>query len=104
MAIPAVMLNDVIKAYVDYLKYLAKSKGSKPIKATGRGKGLHSKEGVEIAIERVSIPKRRRLKIVDKEVGQFEEVEEHVDSEETDKEPPVIFDKEKPKSSFDFRV
>ncbi|GJV85970.1 hypothetical protein Tco_1525868 [Tanacetum coccineum] len=57
MAIPAVMLNDVIKAFTDYSEYLAKSKGSTPVKTIGRGKGLLTKEGVEIVVERVSIPK-----------------------------------------------
>ncbi|GKB67261.1 hypothetical protein Tco_0928673 [Tanacetum coccineum] len=58
MSIPAIMLNDEIKASAEYSEYLAKSKGSAPIKATGRGKGLLTKQGVEIAVERVSTPKR----------------------------------------------
>ncbi|GKB82692.1 hypothetical protein Tco_0949587, partial [Tanacetum coccineum] len=71
MAIPAVMLNDDLE----------KSKGSAPIKATGRGKHLLTKERVEIAVEKVRIPKRRRSKIVTKEVGQSEEVvDDEVDS------------------------
>ncbi|GKA14834.1 hypothetical protein Tco_0694480 [Tanacetum coccineum] len=59
MPIPALMLNDNIKAYAEYSEYLAKSKGSAPIKTTGR------------------------------EVAQSKEVAEDVDSKETDKEPPV---------------
>ncbi|GJV30638.1 hypothetical protein Tco_1387086 [Tanacetum coccineum] len=89
IAIPAMILNDNIKAYVEYSEYLEKSKGSAPIKATGRGKGFLTKQGVEIAIERVSIPKRRRSKTMVEEVRQSKEVAEDVDSEETDEEPPV---------------
>ncbi|GKB04509.1 hypothetical protein Tco_0832652, partial [Tanacetum coccineum] len=89
MAILAVMLNDNIKSSAEYSKYLAKSKGSAPVKATSRGKGLLSKKGVEIAIERVSIPKRRRSKTVVEEVGKSKKVAKDVDSEETDEEPPV---------------
>nr|GFC63558.1 hypothetical protein [Tanacetum cinerariifolium] len=73
----------------EYLECLAKSKGSTPIKAIGRGKGLISKQGVKIAVERVSIPKRRRSKTMIEEVTQSEEGAKDVDSEETDEEPPV---------------
>ncbi|GJX38704.1 hypothetical protein Tco_0252007 [Tanacetum coccineum] len=89
MTIPAMMLNDDIKAFAKHLEYLAKSKGSKPIKATGRGKGLLTKQGFEIVVERVIIPKRRQSKTVVEEVGQSKEVVEGVDSKETDEEPPV---------------
>ncbi|GJS61664.1 hypothetical protein Tco_0656448 [Tanacetum coccineum] len=68
MAIPAMMLNDNIKASAEYSKYLTKSKGYKPVKATGRGKGLLTKQGVEIAVERIA---------------------EDVDSEEIDEESLV---------------
>ncbi|GJW17534.1 hypothetical protein Tco_0024970 [Tanacetum coccineum] len=57
-----VMLNDDIKAFAKYLEYLAKSRGVTPVKT--RGKGLLTKQGVEIAVERVSILRRRRSKIV----------------------------------------
>ncbi|GJR58831.1 retrovirus-related pol polyprotein from transposon TNT 1-94 [Tanacetum coccineum] len=83
MAIPAVIMNDDIKDSAEYLEYLAKSKGSKPVKATCRGKGLLSKQGIDITIERVTIPKRRRSKRVVEEVGQSKEVADEVDSEET---------------------
>ncbi|GJQ94902.1 hypothetical protein Tco_0006041 [Tanacetum coccineum] len=89
MPIPTLMLNDDIKASTEYSEYLAKSKGAAPIKATGRGKGLLSKKGVEIADERVSIPKRRWSKTIVEEVEQSKEVAKDVDSEETDEEPPV---------------
>ncbi|GJS14075.1 hypothetical protein Tco_0408547 [Tanacetum coccineum] len=87
----AVMLNDVIKAFGNYSEYLEKSKGSAPVKATDIGKGLLMKEGVEIAVERVSIPKRRRSKTVIEQVAQYEEGENVVDSEmtEEDEEPLV---------------
>ncbi|GJS25904.1 hypothetical protein Tco_0486524 [Tanacetum coccineum] len=45
MAIPVVMLNDDINAIVEYSEYLAKSRGSKPVKT--QGKGLLTKQGVE---------------------------------------------------------
>ncbi|GJR29063.1 hypothetical protein Tco_1105295 [Tanacetum coccineum] len=51
MAIPVVMLNDNIKASAKYSEYLAKSKRVTLVK-TG-GKGLLTKQGVEIAVERV---------------------------------------------------
>ncbi|GJR82256.1 hypothetical protein Tco_0153041 [Tanacetum coccineum] len=90
MAILMVMLNDDIKASVEYLEYLAKSKGSNPVKT--RGKGLLTKQGVKIVVERVSIPKRRRSETVVKEVGQSEEVVDEVDSDETeyDEEEPLV--------------
>ncbi|GKC45583.1 hypothetical protein Tco_1063305, partial [Tanacetum coccineum] len=90
MAILMVMLNDDIKASVEYSEYLAKSKGSNPVKT--RGKGLLTKQGVKIVVERVSIPKRRRSEIVVEEVGQSEEVVDEVDSDETeyDEEEPLV--------------
>nr|GFC08041.1 hypothetical protein [Tanacetum cinerariifolium] len=69
MAIPDVMLNDDIKAYDVYLKYVAKSKGSAPAKATDQGKGLLMKEGVEVDVQRISVPKRRRSKTMTEEVS-----------------------------------
>ncbi|GJZ13283.1 hypothetical protein Tco_0548513 [Tanacetum coccineum] len=63
MLTPAIMLNDEIKASAKYSEYLAKSKGSAPVKATRRGKGLLTKQGVAIAVKRVSIPKRRLKKM-----------------------------------------
>ncbi|GJR21945.1 hypothetical protein Tco_0970472 [Tanacetum coccineum] len=46
-------------------------------------------QGVDIVVERGSIPKRRRSKTVIEEVAQSKEVAEDVDSEGTDEEPPV---------------
>ncbi|GKD42337.1 hypothetical protein Tco_1266982 [Tanacetum coccineum] len=91
MPIPMVMLNDEIKASAEYSKSLEKSKGSKPVKARSRAKGLLSKEGVEITMERISIAKRRRSKTVFEKIGQSEEVVDTVDSEETeeDEEPQL---------------
>ncbi|GJS36832.1 hypothetical protein Tco_0535214 [Tanacetum coccineum] len=72
------------------MKPLAKSKGSKLVKT--RGKGLFTKKGVEVAVERVNIHKRRRSKIVVEEVGQSKEVADEVDSGETkeDDEEPLV--------------
>nr|GEW26824.1 hypothetical protein [Tanacetum cinerariifolium] len=92
MAIPTVMLNDEIKASAEYSEYLAKSKGLKPVKIRGKCKGLLSKEGVEVFVDRVTILKRRRSKTVVEEVGQSTEVADDIDSEETkkDEEPQLV--------------
>ncbi|GJU16250.1 hypothetical protein Tco_1144216 [Tanacetum coccineum] len=50
MDIPFVMLNDDIKASAEYSEYLAKSRGVAPVKT--RGKGLLTKQEVEIVVER----------------------------------------------------
>ncbi|GKA64737.1 hypothetical protein Tco_0764444 [Tanacetum coccineum] len=89
MPILELMLNDNIKATAKYSEYLGKLKGSKPVKATSRGKGFLTKQGVEIAVKRVCVPKRRRSKTIVEEVRQSKEIAKDVDSEETDKEPPV---------------
>ncbi|GJY70893.1 hypothetical protein Tco_0474596 [Tanacetum coccineum] len=87
MAILAVMLNDDIKASAEYLEYLVRSKGFTPIKATGRGKGVLTKEGVHVAVQINSILKRRRSKTVTEEIGQSEGVDDdEVDSEDTEEE------------------
>ncbi|GJU57937.1 hypothetical protein Tco_1235703 [Tanacetum coccineum] len=87
MAILAVMLNDDIKASAEYLEYLVKSKGFTPIKATGRGKVVLTKEGVHVAVQINSIPKRRISKTVTEEVSQSEGVDDdEVDSEDTEEE------------------
>nr|GFB69016.1 hypothetical protein [Tanacetum cinerariifolium] len=70
MAIPVVMLNNNIKASAKYSKFLAKSEGSKPIKATCIGKGSLTKKGVEIDVEKASILKKGRSKTVVEEVGE----------------------------------
>nr|GEU85804.1 hypothetical protein [Tanacetum cinerariifolium] len=80
---------DEIKASDDYAEYLTKSLGTK--RAKTRGKRLLTKKGVEVAVERVSIPKRRRLNTMIKETDQSEEVANVVDSEETkEEEEPLI--------------
>ncbi|GJR19803.1 hypothetical protein Tco_0968330 [Tanacetum coccineum] len=92
MPILEVMLNDDIKASTNYLQYLAKftvpahtkevvkSTKTVPAIATGRGKGLLTKNGV-------SIPKRNRTQTVTEEIGQSKEaVANEADSEATDEE------------------
>ncbi|GKD53991.1 hypothetical protein Tco_1287378 [Tanacetum coccineum] len=61
MVIPIVMLNDDIKAYDEYSEYLAKSRGVTSVKI--RGKGLLTKQGVEIVIERVKKEEEEPLAI-----------------------------------------
>ncbi|GKA15607.1 hypothetical protein Tco_0695354 [Tanacetum coccineum] len=90
MPIPNVMLNNVIKASASYSEYLAKSTGSTPAKATGRGKGLLTKDGVEFAMKKVSIPKRKRYQTVTEEIGRSEEaIDDEVDSEGIDEKEVV---------------
>nr|GEV53604.1 retrovirus-related Pol polyprotein from transposon TNT 1-94 [Tanacetum cinerariifolium] len=105
MAILVVMLNDDIKASAEYLEYLTKSRGVAPVKT--RDKGLLTNKGVEIALERVSIPKRRRSKTVTEEVGQSKGIyDDEVDSKETKKdEEPLVPDEPSDyssSSSFEF--
>nr|GEW98588.1 ribonuclease H-like domain-containing protein [Tanacetum cinerariifolium] len=69
MAIPMVMLSEEIKASEDYLNYLANSIGNQPVKFKVRGKGLLTKKGVEVVMETIRIPKKRRSKTVIKETG-----------------------------------
>ncbi|GKA17362.1 hypothetical protein Tco_0697199 [Tanacetum coccineum] len=68
-------MNDEIKNSDDYLNYLAKSSGTKPVKS--QGKGLLTKQRVEVAVERVSIPKKRRSNTANEETGQSEELTEN---------------------------
>ncbi|GJX71140.1 hypothetical protein Tco_0308311 [Tanacetum coccineum] len=58
MPIPMMMLSEEIKASKDYLNYLAKSMGTQPVKV--KGKGFLTKKGVEIVVETIRIPKKRR--------------------------------------------
>ncbi|GKA18237.1 hypothetical protein Tco_0698074 [Tanacetum coccineum] len=85
-----VIVYGITKASAEYSEYLEKTKGSTPVKATGRVKGLLTKQGVEISVKRISIPKRRISETVIEEVVQSKEVLEDIISEETDEEPPVI--------------
>ncbi|GJR44891.1 hypothetical protein Tco_1312994 [Tanacetum coccineum] len=58
MALPIMMLNDDINVSPEYSEYLAKSKGFAPVKT--RGKGLHTKQEVEIAVERLNMRRARK--------------------------------------------
>ncbi|GKC59318.1 ribonuclease H-like domain-containing protein [Tanacetum coccineum] len=74
MAIPLEMMSYEIKTSVDYLNYLAKSKGNQPAK--GRGKGLLTKKGVEVVMEKIKmvwVLKKKRTETVIEETGQSEE-------------------------------
>ncbi|GJV15298.1 hypothetical protein Tco_1360621 [Tanacetum coccineum] len=92
MPIPMLMLNDDIKAFDAYMEYLTKAKEGK--RAKGHGKGLVTKKGVELAIEKIAtvgVPNKKRTEIVIKQTGKSEDVEDNVDSEETkeDEEPQL---------------
>ncbi|GJV29044.1 hypothetical protein Tco_1385492 [Tanacetum coccineum] len=87
MPILMVMLNDDIKTSDAYMKYLTKAKGGKPAK--GHGKGLLTKQHVKVVVERVSIPKRRRLKTMIEETDQSEKVADTIDLEEIEEEDEI---------------
>ncbi|GJU74818.1 hypothetical protein Tco_1266223 [Tanacetum coccineum] len=87
MPIPMVMLNDDIKAFDAYMEYLTKAKEGK--RAKGHGKGLVTKKGVELAIEKIAtvgVPNKKRTEIVIKQTGKSEDVEDDVYSEEIEEE------------------
>nr|GEV21102.1 hypothetical protein [Tanacetum cinerariifolium] len=96
MHIPEVMLTNDPKALADYLEYLAKSIGhahsedvataTTPPRATNQGKGLMTKNGAIIAVQKMSIPKRKRTQRVAEEIGQDDEVANEADSEATNEE------------------
>ncbi|GJY32437.1 hypothetical protein Tco_0416906 [Tanacetum coccineum] len=88
MPIPAVMLNDDIKASTEYSGYLKKVEGGSTPLVKG-GKGLLSKKGVKIAVEQLRIPKRRRSKTVTNEVNESEQMDDLDDFEETKEEEVV---------------
>ncbi|GJT29135.1 hypothetical protein Tco_0909410 [Tanacetum coccineum] len=62
MAIPNVMLSDEIKASDDYMNYLAKSLGTKPVKS--RGEGPLTKKGVEVAAETIRVSKEEATPLI----------------------------------------
>ncbi|GJX70800.1 putative reverse transcriptase domain-containing protein [Tanacetum coccineum] len=86
MAILKEMMSDKIKASIDYLNYLAKSMGTQPNK--GRGKGLITKKGSEVIVQKkpetIRIPRKKRTKIIIKKTSQSEELADTLSSEETD--------------------
>ncbi|GJV02727.1 hypothetical protein Tco_1336296 [Tanacetum coccineum] len=84
MPIPTVMLSGEIKAFEDYLNYLAKSTGTQPVKVKDKGKGLLTKKGVEVVVETVRIPKKRRSETVIEETGQLKEAADILDEETLD--------------------
>nr|GEW86675.1 hypothetical protein [Tanacetum cinerariifolium] len=73
MPIPDVMLNNVIKASVEYSEYLAKFTVSAPAKATGQGKGLLTKDGVELLVT-LDVPDVQTLKHINEGAGMSSEV------------------------------
>ncbi|GKB15199.1 hypothetical protein Tco_0849122 [Tanacetum coccineum] len=68
MTITMEIMSDEIKASVHYLNYLAKSEGEKLVKC--RGKGLLTKKGVEVAMEKIKTKRvlnKKRTKAIIKE-------------------------------------
>nr|GEU33796.1 hypothetical protein [Tanacetum cinerariifolium] len=86
------LIYKICLASEDYLNYLAKSTRTQLVKVKGKGKGLITKKGVEVVVEMVRTPKKRRSEIVIEETGQSEEVADTEDSEETedDEEEPQL--------------
>ncbi|GKE41953.1 hypothetical protein Tco_1469237 [Tanacetum coccineum] len=82
---PAVLLNDDIKTSAMYLKYLKKAVGGSTPVVKG-GKRLLSKKGVEIVMERLRVPKRKRSKTSTEDVYESEQMDDLGDSEETEDE------------------
>ncbi|GKD79744.1 hypothetical protein Tco_1342365, partial [Tanacetum coccineum] len=74
MEISKEMISDTIKASADYLNYLAKSMGTQSGK--GRGKGLITKKGVEVDVQKketIMAPKKKHTKTIFEEIGQSKE-------------------------------
>ncbi|GKA80829.1 hypothetical protein Tco_0787521 [Tanacetum coccineum] len=86
MAIPKEMMSNEIKVFADYLNYLAKSMGTQPSK--GRGKGILTKKGIEVVVQKkletTKIPKKKRTKTVIKETSQSEVLAATTDEETLD--------------------
>nr|GEY82197.1 hypothetical protein [Tanacetum cinerariifolium] len=60
--------SDVIKAFDDYSKYLAKSSRTQPTK--GKGKGQNTKKDLEVDLKNIRVLKKKRTKTVFKESAQ----------------------------------
>ncbi|GJT04173.1 hypothetical protein Tco_0838635 [Tanacetum coccineum] len=68
MAIPIEMMSDEIKDSIDYSNYLEKSMRDKPVK--GKGKGLLTRKGVEVAVQKIEtirVLKKKRIETIHKE-------------------------------------
>ncbi|GKG60201.1 hypothetical protein Tco_0609865, partial [Tanacetum coccineum] len=76
---------DTIKASADYLNYLAKSMGTQPGK--GQGKGLITKKGIEVVVQKketIRVPRKKHTKTIIEETGQSEELADTVSLKETE--------------------
>ncbi|GJW02363.1 hypothetical protein Tco_1561219 [Tanacetum coccineum] len=86
MEIPEEMMSDTIKAFADYLNYMAKS--TNPQSAKGRGKGLLTKDGIKVNVKKktkkIRVPRKKRTKTIFKETTQFEELVDSENLEETE--------------------
>ncbi|GJZ17345.1 hypothetical protein Tco_0553468 [Tanacetum coccineum] len=75
MEIPEEMMSDTIKAFADYLNYMAKSTNTQSAK--GRGKRLLTKDGIKVNVkkktETIRVLRKKRTKNIFKETTQFEE-------------------------------
>ncbi|GJT31635.1 hypothetical protein Tco_0922054 [Tanacetum coccineum] len=77
------------QASADYTDYLEKSKGGNP---KGHGKGLVSKKGVEVVVEKIAsvrVPRKKRTETVIEQCGQSKGVEDDADFEEIEEEDEI---------------
>ncbi|GJT83733.1 hypothetical protein Tco_1058075 [Tanacetum coccineum] len=72
MPIPIVMLNDDIKASTAYVEYLSKSSGTQLAKGRGKSKGRITKKDLEVALNNIRVPKKKRTETVFEETPQSE--------------------------------
>ncbi|GJR95926.1 hypothetical protein Tco_0268100 [Tanacetum coccineum] len=76
------MISDEIKASIDYSNYLEKSMRDKPVK--GKGKGLLTRKGVEVAVQKIEtirVPKKKRIETFIKETTPSKEVADTIHKE-----------------------
>ncbi|GKD14049.1 hypothetical protein Tco_1198456 [Tanacetum coccineum] len=74
-------------ASADYSNYLEKYMGTQLVK--GKGKGLMTKKGIEVVMEKketIKILRKKHIETIIEQTGQSKEVADIVDSEETDED------------------
>nr|GEV71966.1 hypothetical protein [Tanacetum cinerariifolium] len=85
MVFPEETMSDTIKAFTDYLNYLAKSIGTQPRK--GQGKGLITKKAIKVILQKketIRIPKKKYTKTIVEETSQSKELVDTLSLEESE--------------------
>nr|GFC44729.1 hypothetical protein [Tanacetum cinerariifolium] len=87
MEITEGMMSDKIKAFAEYLNYMAKSTSTQSSK--GQGKGLTIRKGIEVDVQKkkketIKVPRKKRTKTFLEETGQSEDLADSVSLEETE--------------------